>query len=261
MIIYLYLKTHNKTGLKYLGKTIQDPIVYRGSGHYWLRHIKVHGYDVTTEILRECSSNEEIKEWGLHYSQLWDIVNSKEFANLKLEYGNGGPPSEESKKKIGKVLSEIKSDLIWKETIGEEANRKMLETRNSKEWIEEVGIPARIKRLETMHSDEWLQTVGANKSKLISEKAKIRCNDPLWQSTSGEERKRKERIKRTDPVWLATVEVNRIRKLKETLSSKEYKESRYTKCKYCDKYVDPGNYKLHHGENCKKSLNKIEGSI
>lgn len=28
----LYLKTHNKTGMKYLGQTKQDPFEYRGSG-------------------------------------------------------------------------------------------------------------------------------------------------------------------------------------------------------------------------------------
>jgi len=52
MTIYLYLKTHNKTGLKYLGKTIQNPYKYQGSGEYWIPHIKKHGYDVTTKILK-----------------------------------------------------------------------------------------------------------------------------------------------------------------------------------------------------------------
>lgn len=61
MTIYLYKKTHNKTGLQYLGKTkSKDPHKYKGSGVYWTSHIKKHGYDVTTEILRECSTMEEI---------------------------------------------------------------------------------------------------------------------------------------------------------------------------------------------------------
>jgi transposase len=70
-IIYLYKKIHNKTGLQYLGKTISsDPHKYQGSGTHWKKHIKKHGYDVTTEILRECFSKEEVKEWGLYYSKL-----------------------------------------------------------------------------------------------------------------------------------------------------------------------------------------------
>ena len=42
-MIYLYVKTHNKTGLKYLGKTEQDPFVYLGSGKRWLNHLNKHG--------------------------------------------------------------------------------------------------------------------------------------------------------------------------------------------------------------------------
>lgn len=97
MCIYLYKKTHNVTGLKYLGKTThKDPYKYRGSGNYWIPHIKKHGYDVTTEILKECKTNEEIKYWGKYYSDLWNVVNErgpdgrKTWANLKPEEGNGG---------------------------------------------------------------------------------------------------------------------------------------------------------------------------
>ena len=36
----LYLKTHNKTGMKYLGITTGDPInSYKGSGAEWKKHI------------------------------------------------------------------------------------------------------------------------------------------------------------------------------------------------------------------------------
>jgi len=46
---YLYIKKHNVTGLKYFGKTVRDPLKYKGSGQYWLTHLKQHGNDVTTE--------------------------------------------------------------------------------------------------------------------------------------------------------------------------------------------------------------------
>jgi len=38
-MIYLYKKTHNETGLQYLGKTIRDPHKYPGSGLYWKRQL------------------------------------------------------------------------------------------------------------------------------------------------------------------------------------------------------------------------------
>ena len=93
MAIYLYTKTHRKTGLNYLGKTTQDPQKYKGSGTIWMRHIKKHGYDVDTVVLKECATNEEVKTWGLYYSNLWNVVESKEWANIKPEAGEGGSKS------------------------------------------------------------------------------------------------------------------------------------------------------------------------
>ena len=92
--IYIYKKTHNKTGLNYLGKTVRDPFIYRGSGKRWKAHISKHGYDVTTEILKECQTNEEINYWGTYYSNIWDVVKSNEWANLRPETGDGGDTSK-----------------------------------------------------------------------------------------------------------------------------------------------------------------------
>lgn len=93
--IYLYVKTHNKTGLKYLGKTTKlDPHLYQGSGTRWTNHINKHGYDVTTKIIKECHSKEELKEWGLYYSNLWYVVESSEWANLQKETGEGSDGSQ-----------------------------------------------------------------------------------------------------------------------------------------------------------------------
>lgn len=89
MTIYLYKKTHKVTGLQYLGKTVRDPFKYNGSGIKWCSHLRKHGYFIETEILRECSSIEELKEWGRYYSNLWNVVESSAWANLKPEEGQG----------------------------------------------------------------------------------------------------------------------------------------------------------------------------
>lgn len=93
-MIYLYLKTHKLTGLKYLGKTKQDPYVYQGSGKRWLSHINVHGYDVVTDILFKSEDKAQIREQGIYYSNLWNVVKNKEFANLREEAGDGGDVSK-----------------------------------------------------------------------------------------------------------------------------------------------------------------------
>lgn len=115
-MIYLYKKTHNKTGLQYLGKTVsKDPHKYPGSGVYWARHITAHGNDVTTEILKECQTEEELIEWGLYYSRLWNVVESKEWANLTEEAGPGGSWSTESKQKLSASTKKLLSHLTPEE--------------------------------------------------------------------------------------------------------------------------------------------------
>lgn len=89
-IYYLYVKTHRKTGLKYLGQTKNEPSSYHGSGKYWQLHIEKHGYDVDTKILQKCYSKSALKAWGLFYSNLWSVVISNKWANLKPESGDGG---------------------------------------------------------------------------------------------------------------------------------------------------------------------------
>jgi len=90
----LYVKTHNITGLKYLGKTsAPDPHKYKGSGVYWVRHLKKHGNDHTTEILYTGTDHAELIRWGEHFSLLWDVVKSDQWANLKPESGDGGDMS------------------------------------------------------------------------------------------------------------------------------------------------------------------------
>lgn len=112
-MFYLYLKTHNKTGLKYLGYTKQDPFKYKGSGKYWSKHLRLHGNDVTTEILFQSETIDNLSTEGSRYSKMWNIVDDSGFANLCEEDGNkmfgraninfnGHPQSEETRQKISK---------------------------------------------------------------------------------------------------------------------------------------------------------------
>lgn len=156
MTIYLYVKTHNKTGLKYLGKTISnDPYLYQGSGTVWKRHIKKHGYDVTTEILLETDNPEELKEAGIYYSNLWNIVESKDFANLIPETGNGGamPWSIESRQKVSKTLKGRKySDETLKKYSQAQQKQAQHLSKKTKEYL---SIPENYKKRCKQLSSIW----------------------------------------------------------------------------------------------------------
>lgn len=81
-------------GLKYLCKTTNtDPFSYTGSGTYWKLHLQKHGFtykDLTTIILGCYTSNLELKAQGIRASEIFNIVESSQWANLIIEQGDGG---------------------------------------------------------------------------------------------------------------------------------------------------------------------------
>ena len=90
-IYHLYVKTHRVTGLRYLGYTCRaDPFAYTGSGTRWRAHLRKHGPEHDTLILLTTESYDEIVRMGRYYSNLWDVVKSPDWANLRIEEGRGG---------------------------------------------------------------------------------------------------------------------------------------------------------------------------
>lgn len=148
-MISLYVKTHNKTGLRYLGKTEQDPFKYRGSGVYWKSHIAKHGYDVSTEVVFQSDCIDEIKEVGINLSAEWNVVESREWANLMEENGIGGKtkttwqkgrvPSNKGKKMP--AVSEAKTEYWkqWRQNNPDYKSKWKKNERASEERLKEVS--------------------------------------------------------------------------------------------------------------------------
>lgn len=96
---YLMIKEIEQTGMKYLCKRKynpadpQDHITYKGSGVLWRRILKAHPeYTIKTTVLG-IYTKEELKIQGLYYSELYNIVEDKQWANLIPEKGDGGDTS------------------------------------------------------------------------------------------------------------------------------------------------------------------------
>jgi hypothetical protein len=107
IIYYLYIKTHNITGLKYLGQTSkQDPYSYCGSGKDWKPHINEYGADISTEILASCETKHELNSLGRFYSTYYRITTAVDdygnriWANRIPETGGGTTPSLETREKL-----------------------------------------------------------------------------------------------------------------------------------------------------------------
>jgi len=132
MTIYLYVKTHNKTGLKYLGKTKSNPFTYLGSGKMWKLHLKEYGKDHTTEILKICQTSKQLKIWGRYYSTLWNVIQSKNWANLIPETGGGPGASKGTKNHKGK-----NNPMFGKkhsEKIRLESKQRRAKTNSERRW-------------------------------------------------------------------------------------------------------------------------------
>jgi hypothetical protein len=94
----LYVKTHNKTGFKYFGKTTRLDCIhtYKGSGIHWRRHLKVHGNDYTTELLGIWQDKDRLVNFAIKFCKQNDIVKSTKWANMVLEEGLQGASSGET---------------------------------------------------------------------------------------------------------------------------------------------------------------------
>lgn len=158
MPIYLYVKTHNTTGFKYLGKTISnDPHLYQGSGTVWKRHIKKHGYNVTTVILLETNDPSELKEVGIYYSNLWNIVKSKGFANIIPETGDGGamPWTAESRQKVSNALKGRKHTKEAKKNYSKAQQNQEHRQHLSKKTKEYLSIPENYEKRYNQLTSLW----------------------------------------------------------------------------------------------------------
>lgn len=132
-MIYLYVKTHNVTGLKYFGKTtLKDPYKYLGSGKYWIRHLNAHGTDISTEIIETFDDANEASEYAMKFSRENNIVESKEWANLMFETVKDGVLGYNHTKETKETLSE-KSKSMWSDPIFKE---KMI-LMHKKRWADE----------------------------------------------------------------------------------------------------------------------------
>ena len=88
---YLYVKQHTITGMKYFGKTTKkDPIKYKGSGLYWKRHLNIHGNNIKTLWTKLFDDESELVEYATKFSLENHIVESDEWANVKIENGLDG---------------------------------------------------------------------------------------------------------------------------------------------------------------------------
>lgn len=168
---YLYLKIA-PSKLMYLGKREKKDVFtsYLGSGSYWKLHLKKHNYtskDIITYVLFETYDSLEFKKIATYYSNLWNIVESKNFANLCNETGEKGlsNPSLETRNKISYASSNRSAETIQKIINGNKGKKR------TKEVKEKISITNKNRSLETREKLRQKQT-----GRKYSEESKLKMS-------------------------------------------------------------------------------------
>jgi len=186
ILVKLYIKTHNNTGLKYFGRTIKEDIhKYKGSGKHWKNHIKKHGYNVKTELYGEFYEDDPLlKEVALDFSNRNDIVKSKEWTNLMLEDGLRGGNS-----RTGMTIEKIKA-YNTKISISNKGKHSMLHSEETKDKISKYRIGKKHKNnTKTKISNSLKNLVSCidirNNTKVQVSKEEFKENNFYIHSTEG----------------------------------------------------------------------------
>lgn len=181
----LLLKTHNKTGMKYLCVTCKENYEkYRGSGVYWLKHLKKHGYDISTTIIHESKHrDQDFIDFCIETSKRLNVVESEEFANLMHECANSSIHGKSTPEEIRQKMS-LSQRKIWNSDGVEEDLPRTIELKkkvsesSSKFWSSEEGNKLRVR-----HHDR-MKNMNEDVRKKLSEMMIMR-----WEDMSDDERK------------------------------------------------------------------------
>jgi len=257
-IYYLYVKTHNITGLKYFGFTKQkDYHKYTGSGTYWLLHLKKHGFNYSTTIVFESNNKSDIKLMGEQLSTEWNIVASDEWANLKPESGDGGflLTTESHQKRIN--TRKIRGNL---NTNTNDSIRKSIETKKKNGTLNVQTAEVIAKSLETKRKNNTMNantpesiiagletkrkngTLGkTNSTKESIEKANItKYKNGTNKRSADSIQKQKETIKKNGGKMHSEETLNKLRQPKSLLT-----------CPYCHKTGGSNGMSRYHFSKCK----------
>jgi hypothetical protein len=236
----LMIKKHSVTGLRYFCKTPRkNYIKYLGSGVFWTSHIKKHGPEfVVTEWVSELFyAPEEIKEFAVLFSELFDIVNSKDWANLKIEDGlEGGMSSQTAKEMWSKPGVKERRSVIQKEAQNREDVKAKKRNNTKESWIDANRRATRIKKITEKRA---LQVMGVSplKGKTLVDIHGVKAKDVSRKISNG---LLNANIKRTE------AQKENLRKTKEKVT-----------CPHCGKVGGGGSMIQWHFNNCKDRTNNV----
>ena len=230
----LMIKRHNITGLRYLCYTRRegkDYDEYTGSGKFWRKHLKKYGEDISTRLIYKTTNYEDFKAYAIKISIKLNIVESNEWANLKIEHGDGG---------------DTVSNKRW--ITDGKVNKYILKT-------DELPSGWRYGRSNCVFNDPNKQSEFSGRSdrkkagksiKRAWDEGKFDKRDHSKCGTKGDQNpsKRPEVKKKMSDSWIG----------RDTTNYKigaQRRAARLHTCEYCEGTFTEREYAMKHGEKCK----------
>ena len=272
--VTLYIATHNKTGLKYFGKTTkwftQESLQknYHGSGKYWIKHKKKHGEkDVTMEIYEICSLNESDDDYvepiALRFSEENHIMESEEWANLIPEDGlsgsiKGNKHSEETKSKIAlsklNLTDESKARISGsaknRPEVSNQTRDKMraskLGVSHSEETKSKMSKSSKGKPKSDEHKSNISKAKSGESHHMFGKQLSIEHKTKISESQKGREKSEETRAKLSSSQKGKSLTEEHKANLRIAKANMPIKV-----CFYCGKEGNGGNMTRYQFENCK----------
>lgn len=268
--VTLYISTHNKTGKKYFGKTKRFfteedlNIYYNGSGVIWKSHLQKYGNDVTVEIYKICSLNENDEDYvvpiALKFSEENNIVDdysvwlNQRFEN-GLDGGDNGICGMTLEEYYGnEKAKEIKSKYSYnaKNRSKDHQNKisqSLMGRILSEDHKKKIGIGSSLALKGRTHEDIY----GEEQSKILKENLSIFRKNKSYEEIMGEEKALETKKKKSKAMKRLSNNKNYIDKIKNGMKSKECQEKLRKKvvCPHCEKEGKMGPMSRWHFDNCK----------
>ena len=189
MVGYIYLITDTTNGMKYTGKHHYhiegqlDPN-YHGSGTIIKNIYKKRPETLKEEYIKTCYSEEEMCSDEQYYIKVFKTLWPNGY-NL-TEGGDGGIPSEETRKKMSESRSSEKNPMFGKHH-SDETKQKISRVHKGKQTSEETKKKLSSALKGRIMSDEHKKKIGeASKGRHHSEESKKKMSETKKGLQSGE---------------------------------------------------------------------------
>ena len=189
MVGYIYLITDTTNGMKYTGKHHYhiegqlDPN-YHGSGTIIKNIYKKRPETLKEEYIKTCYSEEEMNSDEQYYIKLFKTLWPNGY-NL-TEGGDGGIPSDETRKKMSESRSSEKNPMFGKHH-SDETKQKISRVHKGKQTSEETKKKLSSALKGRIMSDEHKKKIGeASKGRHHSEESKKKMSETKKGLQSGE---------------------------------------------------------------------------